>query len=84
MSEELKPVEAVRFEIVFWEQMSEWVLLQHDPLVPYDLRFKDPEPGKGGAIGYARFIGRKTGGLIRVKGPGRCVETIFFPIERLE
>lgn len=76
--------EAAHFEIVFRRNMSEWVLLKQDPLLPFDLRFKDPEPGKAGAIGYARFVGRKTGGLIRVLAPGCRPQTLFFPVERIE
>ena len=66
---------ALVFEIEFHEKSAEWVLCRQEPFVPFDLRFKHPEPGKFGAVSYARFIGRKTGGLIRVSEAGRSPET---------
>ena len=71
------------FEVEFRSVGKEWVLKRHCPLIPFDLRFCDPEPGLGGAIGYARFIGRKTGGLIKVYGLGEKPRTILFPVERI-
>ena len=71
------------FEIEFWNREREWVLLPHDTLVPFAIRFRHPEPGMMGAVGYAKFMGRKTGGLIRVKEPQRRPRVIFFSVERL-
>ncbi len=84
MYENLNQEKPARFEIIFRKPRSEWVLMKQDPLVPFDLRFKHPEPGKAGAIGYARFVGRKTGGLIRVVEPNCRPQTVFFPVERIE
>ena len=71
-------------EIEFRESWNEWVLKAQEPWIPFDLRFKDPEPGVMGAISYARFVERKTGGLIRVRRPGRRPQLIVVMGQRLE
>ncbi len=71
------------FEIRFVEKAAEWILFKQEPFVPFDLRFKDPEPGKWGAVSYAQFVGRKTGGLIRVLESGKPPQTLCFTVEQL-
>ena len=68
------------FEIEFRTTPCEWILIELEPLVPFDLRFRDPEPGVQGAISYARFVGRKTGGLIRIVNPGIRPRIILFGV----
>jgi len=70
------------FEIQFRRSPCEWILIEQEPLVPFDLRFKDPEPGVNGAISYARFVGRKTGGLIRIVKPGCRPRIILFGVDK--
>ncbi|MBT5707112.1 hypothetical protein N8633_00575 [bacterium] len=70
------------FEIEFRKAPCEWILIEQEPLVPFDLRFRDPEPGVQGAISYARFVGRKTGGLIRIVEPGIRPRIILFGVDK--
>ncbi len=59
-------------------------LFRGDPrVVPFPLRFGHPEPGLQGAISYARFVGRKTGGLIRIRERGGRVRVESIPIQTL-
>ena len=64
------PEEAPVFRIRFLPgrgRHGEWEVAREERLIPFALRFGHPEPGLEGALSYLRFVGRKTGGWVRIR-----------------